>query len=97
MDKSNLFFRDSSGNQLLPHIIVNIETAIPFWCGQVTEDQLGCPVCLSLIPYLKSIFHTGIDLAFFGIREKFIQQSLVKGTFSSIIRDFQHVVLGRIY
>ena len=77
MNECNFFFRYTFRHQLLFQVIVNIETAIPFWCGQVTEDQLGCPVCLSLIPYLKSIFHTGIDLAFFCIRKEFIQKPLV--------------------
>ena len=72
MDKSNLLFRDSSGNQLLPHIIVHIETAIPFWCGQVTKYQLCCPVCFSFLPYLIRIFYAGIDLACFIVRKKFI-------------------------
>ena len=72
MDKRNLFFRDSPGNQFVSDIIIYIESPIPFWSRQVTEDQLCCPVCFSLVPYLKSIFHTGIDLAFFCIRKEFI-------------------------
>lgn len=64
MDKSNLFFRDSFFCQFVPDIIIYVESPISFGCGQVAEDQLGCPVCFSFFPYLKSIFHTGIDLAF---------------------------------
>ena len=53
MDKSNLFFRDSFFCQFVPDIIIYVESPISFGCGQVTEDQLGCPVCFSFFPYLR--------------------------------------------
>ena len=38
MDKSNFFPRNAFCHQFIPHIIVDIETAVAFRRGQVTEN-----------------------------------------------------------
>ena len=41
VDKINLVFRHTGGDQLFANIIVDIEIAIVLWCREVTEQKLG--------------------------------------------------------
>ena len=68
MNKCDLLFRDSPFHQLVSYIIIHVECSIIFRCAEVAEDQLGSLCIFSVLPYLESILHTGIYLAFPCIR-----------------------------
>ena len=72
MDKSNFFLRNALCHQFIPHIIVDIKTAVAFRRGQVTENQLGGSNVAGFLPDRKGIFDTVIYLTVRLIREKVV-------------------------
>ncbi len=51
----------------------------------------------AVLPDLQHIPHTGIQFAGRVIGQQRIHQPLVKADFPAVIRDAEHVVLGRIH
>ena len=72
MDKSNFLPRNAFCHQFIPHIIVDIEAAVAFRRGQVTENQLGGADVAGFLPDRKGIFHTVIHLTVRLIREEVV-------------------------
>ena len=61
MDEGDLLRRHTSVNQLLLHVVVDIETAISFGCGQVAEYQLCGLLGDTFLPDAESVANTGIS------------------------------------
>ena len=97
MDKPYLFGRDATGNQLFPDVIVDIKSPVIFRGRQVTEHQLGCFRIRIFFPDTVHVVHTGIHLAVGIIRQHGINHSLVKGKFSPIVGNLEHVVNIRLH
>ena len=70
MDKSDLFRGDALGDQLGSYIVIDVKFAIPLRRRQVAEYQLRTTDFLAFPPDLEKIFHTGIYLAVWIVRQK---------------------------
>ena len=97
MDESNLFSWNAFFHQFLPHIIIHIKRTVIFRCGKIAEDKLCRTVLCCLLPDIKGIFHTAIYLAVREIREHIVDKPLIQSAFTSIVSDFQHVILMRFH
>ena len=97
MDKGHLTFRHACGQQLCFDVIINIELPIVFRGRKITEQQLRQFLLPAVLPDLQHIPHTGIQFAGRVIGQQRIHQPLVKADFPAVIRDAEHVVLGRIH
>ena len=97
MDKPYLLGRDTTGNQLLTHIVINIESAVILRGGKVAEYKL-CSFCVGVIlPDTIHIVDAGVDLAIRVIRQHRVNHSLVESQLASVIRDFEHIINVRLY
>ena len=97
MDKGHLTFRHACGQQLCFDVIINIELPIVFRGRKITEQQLCQFLLPAVLPDLQHIPHTGVQFAGRVIGQQRIHQPLVKADFPAVIRDAEHVVLGRIH
>ena len=77
--------------------MVNIELPVVFRGRKITEQQLRQFLLPVVLPDLQHIPHTGIQFAGRVIGQQRIHQPLVKADFPAVIRDAEHVVLGRIH
>ena len=97
MNKPYLFGGNTTGNQLLTHIVINIESAVILRGGKVAEDKL-CSFCIGVIlPDTIHIVDAGIDFAALVIGQHRVNHSLVKSKFTPVIRDFEHIINVRLY
>ena len=84
-------------DQFLPHIVIDIESAVIFRSGQVAEYKL-CRLCIGMFrPDTVHIVHAGIDLTVWVIWQHRVNHPLVECQFPSVIRDFEHIVDVRLH
>ena len=69
VNKGNLRFGHPPGDQFLPNIFIYIEAAVPFWGGNIAEDELGELVRSTLFPDLRIIFYAQVHLALGVVRQ----------------------------
>ena len=97
MDKPYLLGRNTTGNQLLTHIVIDIECAVILRGREVAEHKL-CSFCIGVfLPDTVHIVDTGIDLAVWVIRQHRVNHSLVESQLAPVICDFEHIINIRLY
>ena len=97
VDELNFAFRHPGGNQFFANIIVDVEVAIVFRCREVAEQKLCQFLFLAIFPNLQNVPNTGVQLTVGVIRQHGIHQADIQTDFPAIIRDAEHIVLGRIH
>jgi len=97
VDKLDLVFRHTGGDQLFANVIVDIEVAVIFRGGEVAEQKLGQLLILALLPDLQHVPHTNVQLAARVVRQHGVHQADVQADFSAIVGDAQHIVHRRIH
>ena len=97
MDKLDLVFRHTGGNQLFANVIVDIEVTIVLGCREIAEQKLGQLLLFALLPDLQHILHTDVQLAVGVIRQHGVHQTNVQADFSAIVGDAEHIVLRGIH
>ncbi len=75
--------------------MVDVENT-SFWCGKITENQLRRTVGFCLFPDGEYLLHAGIHFTAGFIRQGWINEPLVKGELTPIVRDGKHIVYGGI-
>jgi len=97
VDKLDFVFRHTGSDQLFANVIVDIEIAIVFRCGEVTEQKLGQLLVFALLPNFQHVLHTDVQLAVRVIGQHGVHQAHIQTDLSTIIGDAEHIVHGRIH
>ena len=97
MDKLDLVFRHTGGNQLLANVIVHVKVAVVFRRREVAEQKLGQLLVFAFLPDLQHVLHTDVQLAVGVIGQHGVHQANVQADLSAVIGDAEHIVHGRIY
>ena len=97
MDKPYLLGRDTTGNQFLTHIIVDVECAVILRSGEVAKHKLRSFCVCIFLPDTVHIVDTGVDLAVRVIWQHRVNHSLVESKVAPVIGDFEHIVNIRLY
>ena len=87
---------DAFGNQLVPNIVVDIETAVALWGGEVTEHKLRRSLLRRLLPDAKHICRADRGFAAFIVGQHGVDKPLIQRQFSAVVGDFQHIIHGGI-
>ena len=96
MDKLDLIFRYTNGNQLFANILVHIKVAVIFRCGEVTEQKLCQLLVFAIFPDFQHVLHTDVQLAVGIVRQHGVHQANVQANLAPIVGDAEHIVHGRI-
>ena len=96
VDKLDLVFRHAGGDQLFANVIVDIEIAIVFRCGEVTEQKLGQLLVFALLPNFQHVLHTDVQLAVRVIGQHGVHQAHIQADLSAVVCDAEHIVHGGI-
>ena len=97
MNKPYLLGRDTTGNQLLTHIVIDIESAVILRGGEVAKHKLRSFCVGVILPDAVHIVDAGADLAVWVIRQHRVNHSLVESQLAPVIRDFEHIINVRLY
>ena len=104
VDKGDLFFGDAALYELVFQIVVGVEVPAVFVIGicflrrgQIAEYKLRAFDFRRVLPLLKHVLRTVIELAVVLVRHHRIDTSRIEGEFLSVARDFEHIVDMRIY
>lgn len=95
MNKGNLFRRNTLCDQLILHIVINIESLLS-GNRKIAEYHLSELIFLCIRPNGIDFINRQIDLGFRIIERIRIEKSWIKSDLSSVCRDFQHIIFRRI-
>ncbi len=97
VDKLDLVFRHTGGNQLFANIIVDVEVAIVFRCREVAEQKLRQLLVFAIFPDLQHVLNTYVQLAVGVVRQHGVHQAHIQADLSAVVCDAEHIVHGGIY
>ena len=97
VDEGDLVFGNAQFQQFRVNIIINAESAVILWGGQVAEDHLRGALASGALPDLKDIFRALGGFAV-GIAGKYgIDQPLIQRQLTAIVGDEQHIVHAAVH
>ena len=92
VDEGDLVFGNTQFQQFCVNIIINAESAVILWGGQVAKNHLGGTLVSGALPDLKHIFGALGGFAV-GIAGKHgVDQPLIQRQLAAIVGDEQHIV-----
>ena len=97
VDKFDLVFRHTGGDQLFANVIVDVEIAIVFRCREVAEQKLGQLLFFTLLPDFQHILNAYVQFAVGIIWQHGVHQANVQADFAPIVCDAEHIVHGGIH
>ena len=97
VDKLDLVFRHTGGNQLLANVIVDVEVTVIFWGGEVAEQKLCQLLIFALLPDFQHVLHADVQLAVGVVRQHGVHQTNIQTNLAPIVGDAEHIVHGRIH
>ena len=97
VDEGDLVFGNTQFQQFCVNIIINAESAVILWGGQVAKNHLGGALASGAPPDLKHIFRALGGFAVGVTGEHGVDKPLIQRQLAAIIGDEQHIVLGAVY
>ena len=97
VDEGDLVFGNTQFQQFCVNIIINTESAVILWGGQVAEDHLRGALASGALPDLKHIFRALGGFAV-GIAGKHgVDQPLIQRQLAAIVGNHQHIVHAAVH
>ena len=97
VDECDLVFGNTQFQQFCVNIIINAESAVILWGGQVAEDHLRGALASGALPDLKHIFRALGGFAVGIAGEHGVDQPLIQRQLSAIVGDEQHIVHAAVH
>ena len=97
VDEGDLVFGNTQFQQLCVNIIINAESAVILWSGQVAEDHLRGALVSGASPDLKHIFRALGGFAVGVAGKHGVDQPLIQRQLSAIVGDEQHIVHAAVH
>ena len=90
MDKGYLILRHPASDELFLNVVVNAET----FTGrrEVAEQNLCQAVRFCVLPNLKHVVHTAVDLRPWLVWQQRVNYALVESELAAIVGDSEHIV-----
>ena len=97
VDEGNLVFGNTQFQQFCVNIIINAESAVILWGGQVAKNHLGGTLVSGALPDLKHIFGALGGFAVGVTGEHGVDQPLIQRQLTAIVGDEQHIVHAAVH
>ena len=97
MDEGDLVFGNTQFQQFCVNIIINAESSVILWGGQVAEDHLRGALASGALPDLKHIFGALGGFAVGIAGEHGVDQPLIQRQLAAIVGDEQHIVHAAVH
>ena len=97
MDEGDLVFGNTQFQQFRVNIIINAESAVILWGGQVAEDHLRGALASGALPDLKHIFRALGGFAVGVTGEHWVDQPLIQRQLAAIVGYHQHIVHAAVH
>ena len=97
VDEGDFVFGNAQFQQFRANIIINAESAVILWGGQVAKNHLGGALVSGALPDLKHIFRALGGFAVGVAGEHGIDQPLIQRQLAAIVGDEQHIVHAAVH
>jgi len=97
VDEGDLVFGNTQFQQFCVNIIINAESAVILWGGQVAKNHLGGTLVSGALPDLKHIFGALGGFAVGVTGEHGVDQPLIQRQLTAIVGDEQHIVHAAVH
>ena len=97
VDEGDLVFGNTQFQQFCVNIIINAESAVILWGGQVAKNHLGGTLVSGAPPDLKHIFRALGSFAVGVAGEHGVDQPLIQRQLAAIVGNHQHIVHAAVH
>ena len=97
VDEGNLIFWNAQFQQFCVNIIINAESAVILWGGEVAKNHLRGVLACGALPDLKHIFGALGGFAVGVTGKHGVDQPLIQRQLAAIVGDEQHIVHAAVH